>query len=312
MGTKNKAYFANNGDQKNIYSRHPSSVDAQLDILQKRGMYIDNYAFAKDFLEEVYFHRFLSYSVPFFVSGNSHQYHDGCKFSDVVQIYEFDSKLRLLILAAIEKIEISVRTQFINLSWKYGPHFYLDYKLFKDHKLLNDSIERIQYQIRVSNDLLVSEYYHRYQDPEMPPVWIAIELTTIGQLSKWLRNLKNIEDKESVSRRYELHFSLLQSILDNLTLIRNYSAHHTRIWNRHFDFECILDRQHSSLEHALCEGSRIYSVLLLMIYVLKSLGVDQEFYQNLVKLIEVYEINIEAMGFPANWQINFEAVMNAK
>lgn len=312
MGAKNKAYFTKGSDQKNIYSRHPSSVDAQIDILHKRGMYIDDYAFAKDFLEEVYFHRFLSYSVPFFVNGNSHQYQEGAKFSDVVKVYEFDSKLRLLILAAIEKIEISVRTQFINLSWKYGPHFYLDYKLFQDHKLLNDSIERIQYQIRVSNDLLVSEYYHRYQDPEMPPVWIAIELTTIGQLSKWLRNLKSIEDKESVSQRYELHFSLLQSILDNLTLIRNYSAHHTRIWNRHFDFECILNSQHNSLEHALCEGSRIYSVLLLMIYVLKSLGVDQEFYQNLTKLIEFYEVNIDAMGFPENWQANFQAVMNGQ
>lgn len=300
-------------DKKNIYSRHPSSVDAQLDTLMKRGMIIDDYAFAKDFLEEVYFHRFLSYSVPFFVTGNTHQYKEGSKFGDVVKIYEFDSKLRLLILSAIEKIEISVRTQFINLSWKYGPHFYLDYKLFRDHKLLNDSIERIQYQLKVSNDLLVSEYYHRYQDPEMPPVWIAIELTTIGQLSKWLRNLKHEEDKENVSRRYELHFSLLQSILDNLTLIRNFSAHHTRIWNRRFDFECGLnDTPHNSLVHALCEESRIYSVLLLIIHVLKSLGFDQEFFYDLSKLIEIYKVNIEAMGFPFNWQENFKAVMDAK
>ncbi|MBP7846810.1 MAG: Abi family protein [Burkholderiales bacterium] len=308
--TKTKSHAT--PEHKNIYTSHPSSVDGQISILRQRGMLIDDYAFAKDFLEEVYFHRLLSYSVPFFINGNPQQYQPGTKFSDVVKVYEFDSKLRLLILEAIEKIEISVRTQFINLSWKYGPHFYLDYKLFKDHKLLNDSIERIQYQLKVSRDLLVSEYYHRYHDPEMPPVWIAIELTTIGQLSKWLRNLKQVADKESIARRYKLHFSLLQSILDNLTLIRNYSAHHTRIWNRHFDFECILDEQHDTLEHALCEGSRIYSVLLLMLYVLKTLGIEQPFYQHLVKLIEVYDVNIAAMGFPENWQANFQAVIHAK
>lgn len=299
-------------EQRNIYLNPPVSVDDQIKILRNRGIVIDDYPFAKDFLEEVYFHRFLSYSVPFFMNGDSRRYQLGTKFSDVVKVYEFDSQLRQLILGAIEKIEISVRTQFINLSWKYGSHFYLNHKLFRDHRLLNDSIERIQYQIKAGHDLLVSEYYHRYNDPEMPPVWIAVELTSIGQLSKWLLNLKNSADKEAVARRYEIHYSVLQAILDNLTVIRNHSAHHTRIWNRHFSFECIVDESHQFLSHALCDGSRIYSVLLLITYILKTLGVEQPFYNKLVNLIKVYEININVMGFPDDWQINFENVMHGK
>lgn len=300
-------------EQRNIYLNPPASVDDQIKILRERGMIVDDYPFAKNFLEEVYFHRFLSYSVPFFLNGDSRHYQLGTKFGDVVKVYEFDSQLRQLILGAIEKIEISVRTQFINLSWKYGSHFYLNHKLFRDHRQLNDSIERIQYQIKAGHDLLVSEYYHRYNDPDMPPVWIAVELTSIGQLSKWLMNLKNVEDKEAISRRYDIHYSVLQAILDNLTIIRNHSAHHTRIWNRHFSFDCsVSSDRHQLLNHALCDGSRIYSVLFLITYVLKTLGLEQPFYKRLINLIQIYEIPIAAMGFPDNWQDNFSRIMHGK
>ncbi|MBX9599111.1 MAG: Abi family protein [Burkholderiales bacterium] len=299
-------------EQRNIYLTPPASVDDQIKILRSRGMLVDDYAYAKDFLEEVYFHRFLSYSVPFLANGDSRRYQLNTKFADVVKVYEFDSQLRSLLLDAIEKIEISVRTQFTNLSWKYGSHFYLNHKLFRDHRQLNDSIERIQFQIKSGHDLLVSEYYHRYNDPAMPPVWIAVELTTIGQLTKLFMNLKHAEDKEAVAQRYQIHYSVLQAIMDNLTLIRNYSAHHTRIWNRHFNFECSLDNQHQLISHALCDGSRMYSVLVLITYILKTLGVEQPFYKRLIGLISIYNINVDLMGFPSDWQDNFSILLHGK
>jgi len=299
-------------EQRNIYLNPPADVEDQIKILRNRGMIVDDYAYAKDFLEEVYFHRFLSYSVPFFADSTSRRYKLNTNFKDVVKVYEFDSRLRNMLLEAIEKIEISVRTQFINLSWKYGSHFYLKHKLFRDHKLLADSIEKLQYQIKASHDLLVSEYYHRYNDPDMPPVWIAVELTSIGQLSKWFMNLKNQEDKAAVAKRYQIHYSVLQSIMDNLTLIRNYAAHHNRIWNRNFTFECIIDDSHQSISHALCDGSRIYSVLILIVYVLRILGFHESFYKRLLGLIEIYNIDVTPMGFPENWREHFQDVMNGK
>lgn len=312
---KNKSNNLNDNtsdSKKNVYANSPSGVNEQIQILQSRGLIIDDYEFAKDFLEEVYFHRFLSYSVPFLVKGNSHRYQAGTKFSTVVKVYEFDSQLRLLILGAIEKIEISVRTQFINLSWKYGPHFYLSHKLFRDHKLLNDSIERIQYQMKASNDLLVNEYFSNYHDPQMPPVWSAVELVTIGQLSKWLMNLKHEEDKDAVAKRYKIHYSILQAILDNLTLIRNSAAHHTRVWNQHYNFTCIIDDRHQSISHALCDGNKIYGVLLLITYILKTLGMEQPFFNRLTELINIYEIDIAEMGFPNTWQQHFDDVIHGK
>lgn len=300
-----------------IYSKLPASVEEQILILKSRGMLINNERLAKIFLSENYFHRFLSYSVPFFESisnNNSKCYKKNVYFEDVVRVYEFDSKLRLLVLEAIEKIEISIKTQFIHLSWKYGAHFYLNHKLFKDHKLLNDSIERLQYQIRSSNDLLMNDYFAKYHDPEMPPVWVAMELISIGQLAKWLINLKNSDDKHEISKRYKLHYTVLQSVVDNLTQIRNYAAHHARIWNRHYNFiECVVEGHNTIIGDALCsDDNRIYSVLILITYILHFIGNDKDFVSKLVNNISLYQIDVNDMGFPYNWRHNFDEILNFK
>lgn len=298
-----------------IYAKLPSNVDEQILILKSRGMTVNDLTHAKKFLAENYFHRFLSYSVHFFEStlnNTSKLYRQNTDFKDVVKVYEFDSKLRLLILEAIEVIEISIKTQFIHLSWRYGAHFYLNHKLFRDHKLLNDSIERIQYQMRVSSDLLINEYFAKYHDPEMPPVWVAMDLISIGQLGKWLQNLKSEEDKKEVARRYKLHYSVLQAVVNNLTHIRNYAAHHARIWNHHYDFaECVIAGHKSMVENVLCSvDNKIYGLLILIIYILHQIGDARNFVRDLVNYITIYNIDINAMGFPDTWRQNFNDILN--
>jgi abortive infection bacteriophage resistance protein len=175
--------------------------------------------------------------------------------------------------------------------------------------LLNDSIERIQYQLDASNDLLVNEYFHRYQAPLMPPVWIAIELTSIGQLSKWLVNLRKVEDKEQISSRYHLHYRTLQSILDNLTLIRNYAAHHNRIWNLHYHLDYVFSEHESAFTAKIAHCDRIFGILVLICYLLKASRAEHEFFSQLTALLNKYQINTKLMGFPADWNEVFEEVL---
>ncbi len=298
------------------YDKLPSSIDEQLNILRRRGMVIDNESMAREFLSEHYFYRFLNYSVPFFATksaNNDKRYVERTKFSDVLRVYNFDSKLRLLILEYIEQIEISVKTQFIHLSWKYGPHFYLNRKLFKDRKIYNDSLERIEYQTRVSSDLLINEYLVRYDSPDIPPIWSAVEMMSIGQFAKWYTNLKSEDDKEEIAKHYKLHHTVLQAILENFTLIRNYSAHYARIWNRHYDFSfCIRDEKYKLIHDLLCEdGDSIYIILLLMTYMLNELEVSDRFVQDLTNMINKYQINVSSMGFASNWQDVFKEVQRA-
>ena len=49
------------------------------------------------------------------------------KFSHVLELYDFDRAVRLLILDAIEKLEVALRTAITNpLAEQHGPHWYLD------------------------------------------------------------------------------------------------------------------------------------------------------------------------------------------
>lgn len=296
--------------EPNIYNKLPVTINAQIDILTTRGMLITNIPLARKFLQENYFHRFISYSVVFFESktiNNSKKYIPGTTFEQVLDVYNFDSFLRELILHSIEKIEISIKTRFVELSHKYGAHFYLNHKHFKDHKLLNDSIERIQYQLKMNHELLVDSYCYHYNDPLMPPVWSAMEMVSIGQLGKWILNLKRVEDRQAVAEHYKLHYTVLQAVVDNLTLIRNNAAHHARIWNQHYEFiECVDAGHHELICDVLSRSNgKIYGVLALILHILTVLDDAHIFLDKLSSMIQKYDINVNEMGFPANWQNNF-------
>ena len=60
------------------------------------------------------------------------QFRQGTTLDMVRDRYEFDREIRALILVAVERLEVAIRTVICNfLSLKYSPHWYLDSKLFK-------------------------------------------------------------------------------------------------------------------------------------------------------------------------------------
>ncbi|XXG32323.1 MAG: Abi family protein [Ferrovum myxofaciens] len=73
------------------------------------------------------YYRLRAYWLPFETTlpGGEHQFRTGTTFSDVIGIYQFDRALRLLLLDAIERIEISlcVRAGQITFSqlWRICP-----------------------------------------------------------------------------------------------------------------------------------------------------------------------------------------------
>ncbi len=56
---------------------------------------------------------------------------DAFSFDALRQYYEFDRELRLLVIGAIDRIEVAVRTSMSNvLSLKHGAHWFLVKNLF--------------------------------------------------------------------------------------------------------------------------------------------------------------------------------------
>ncbi len=176
------------------YSKPPLTIDDQITLLTSRGMVIPDLDRARRYLSHISYFRLRGYWIPFEqpASAPAHHFRDHTTFDDVLNLYIFDRKLRLLILEAIERVEVSFRAHFANeLGVAFGSHCYLDSSLFRNRKLHQDLILSLEKEIDRSTELFIEHYCATYDDPVLPPVWAAAEVMSFGQLSLWFKNLKN-------------------------------------------------------------------------------------------------------------------------
>jgi len=113
----------------------------------------------------------------------------------------------LLLLDAIERIEISIRTQwayyFAELS---GPHAHLDPHLSKNNEWHVKNIAQSQKELARSDGLFIKHYQNTYTFPGEPC--------------------------NKIARAYPLDYAVLVSFIEYLAYLRNLCANHSRVWNR--------------------------------------------------------------------------------
>ena len=131
-------------------------------------------------------------------------------------------------------------------------------------------------------------------------------------MSKWYANLAKTEDKEKIADTYNIDYGVLEYFLHNLTLIRNYCAHHNRIWNRKF---LLITTRRPKKPKALDKAfqpnnKRIYNIIILITYLLKQLDHDRSWFDSLKDLIGKYQVNTDLMGFPDTWEDKLQAIIH--
>lgn len=91
---------------------------------------------ARHYLTHINYYRLRAYWLPFETepaNGDDHAFVADTNFETILAIYVFDRDLRLLLLDAIERIEISLRTTLAqHLATAYGPFAHDDGTHFKD------------------------------------------------------------------------------------------------------------------------------------------------------------------------------------
>lgn len=90
-------------------------------LLQSRGLTVNDPAKAERYLEYIGYYRLSAYMYPLLqMPKELHQYKQDTSFDQVMTLYRFDKKLRLLIFNEIEKIEVAVRRdKLLNLLADY-------------------------------------------------------------------------------------------------------------------------------------------------------------------------------------------------
>ena len=139
------------------------SITDQITLLKQRGMLFRDETAAPHFLENISYYRLKGYWWDMQEDYNLHTLKPMTYFEDVVDRYNFDRHLRLILFDAIERIEIGLRTKLIyHLAMKYGGLWYLDSALFESRMItLSDGTVKTIHQNTLDD---LKKEFHRSQE----------------------------------------------------------------------------------------------------------------------------------------------------
>lgn len=283
-------------------------LNAQIALLRERGLTISDEARARHYLRFIGYYRLAGYALPFQVDYNAdgqHRFLDGVCFNDILDLYVFDRKLRLLVMDAVERIEVAFRSQFSQtMSELHGPHWFMNPSHFQPRYDHADFIDRIKKEIghddkkAAMRQTFIKHYYDKYGDPELPPAWMVFEVLSFGTVSLAYKNLAR-QKQRPVAKAFELPSEVLSSWLHAISYVRNVAAHHQRLWNRVYTIKPMQANQYAD---ELREGTRFYAQAVAIEVLLKTISPDTQWCQKLATLFSEHpKVQIGRLGFPADW-----------
>ena len=292
------------------FNKPATSISDQVALLKRRGLLVNHVASAERCLKLISYYRLRPYWLPFEIRaqhGDDHAFREGSTFEDVVTLYRFDQQLRRLVLDGIEPVEVALRAQWAHhMAMTHGPHGYLDKSLYKNESRYWIAVSELTKQFGRSKDEFAEHYRSTYTSPLLPPVWMATEVMSFGQLSGWIRNFKHPRDRQAITRAFGLNERVFTSFCGQLQDVRNICAHHGRLWNKRFGYTIRLPRQPLELAQVVkgAEQRRLHNTLAILNHLLGAVAPETPWREHIVQLINNYPLvdPVHGMGFPADWR----------
>lgn len=291
------------------FNKASLTIAQKIAHLQAAGMAIADVPTAEHWLRHVSYYRLSAYWLPF---ENPKQqagprFQAGTDFDTVIALYQFDRKLRLLVLDAIERIEVAIRGGWAyGLAHQGGPHGYLNAALYSDRKQFHQNLSRLARNVGSSPETYIDHYRRTYDDPAMPPAWMVAEMMSFGELSRWVSSLSSRALRNQIAAPLALDEKVMVPLLKHLSTVRNTCAHHGRLWNRGFLIRPLLPHKPAdvaaTVEPPTQGPALLYNSLVLITFLLKQVDPASLWKHDLRALIATHPTgNLGAMGFPAGW-----------
>jgi abortive infection bacteriophage resistance protein len=325
-----------------MYTKPYRSVTDQIALLESRGMAITDKAAASACLQRIGYYRLSGYWYPFRRSHIStspptgtplldpftgrpkvvveDDFRPGTTFQQVMDLYVFHKRLRLLFLDAIERVEVALRVDIALLIGARDPQAHRDPNQLHGNfsKRVNSRtgqtdfatwLARLDETFGRSKEEFVKHFKAKYGG-EMPPIWIAIELWDFGMLSVFLGGMK-VADQSQLALRYGLpRADLLTSWCRNINNVRNICAHHSRLWNRSPADQISPPKtgEVAELDHLSTDRvaqTRIYATAAILHFLLKSINPGSSWANRLKQLCAAFPSSTATQlvhaGFHKNW-----------
>lgn len=308
--------------------------EAQLKLLADRGLDVPDETEALRLLKFVGYYRLGAYIYPFRVplplseqrlksrvQMRSDAIAAGTSLEDVDALRLFDADLRLMVLEALEDIEIAIGALIVDVIARediYGHtrREFLDPRATSRIRQSEQTDEfdlwmkrYTQLQWSARHEQFAIHHLQAYGEPF--PVWIAMQFLDFGALTK-LYGLLRPRHQNSVAATLGIKGgSLLESWGRQLNYVRNVAAHNNRLWNRVLTYKVAKfnpvqvgpELQHTS---DLQPRDKIYVPLSVIAYLIKSIDPNTTWPSRMRELILAFPISGALspqanMGFPADW-----------
>ncbi|RAZ67302.1 Abi family protein [Planococcus maitriensis] len=175
--------------------------DEQLAILKSRGLVIEDEAAARRVLSRDNYYALIDgYKEPFLERDETknpygeEMYEAGTAFNHILALYQFDRKLRLLLLSELLKFERSIKSK---LAYRFSERFpevdsFLDSANYSPDNIhfherdritatLNNLIESHRKRHRVRYPEL-REFYEKHKNL---PLWVLVNFLSLGQITNF-------------------------------------------------------------------------------------------------------------------------------
>jgi abortive infection bacteriophage resistance protein len=293
-----------------MFAKKAKTIQEQIEKLQERGLQIAKPHIAEKYLRNISYYRLGEYWYVMQEDKEKHIFKPNSTFDDVIALYNFDAELRLLLFDVIEKIEISLRTKLIyHLSLEFDPWWFQNFELFTDSRALVKTLASLEDEIARTKDQSIKKHLKTHKDDKrFPPAWKSLEQTSFGSLSKLYGNLKHKTDsKDAIAKELgAVNHTYLPSWLQSIAQIRNFCAHHTRLWNKNLPgtVKLLSKPPNNWIEDVpkQHEFSKLYIHMCLMKYMLNTIK-PNDFTERLNMLFKKYpNVDPNALGMKENWQ----------
>ena len=284
------------------------TFQAQLELIKKRNLIVEDDSFALDYLQRnsyyhlnLYFKRLQKPTGAIDDQGTEEvEFLEGTTFDDIVRIHEDDCKLRGFVLQLLQPIEIRLRTIIsYDLGIKYGSLvFYIDPPYHDATKIvrLREQFDRL-IQVEGGNPI-VQHHVHKYQGEF--PLYAILELTSFSFLKNYFYSLDWALQNQIAKTYFQQQNAIkLKNWLQCLCDLRNICAHHNYLYTRLFD------ATPKFINRSILEGGQ--KKTLFAYFVVMGYLSEPEFWKNTLDELDEYNkktdcLRVESYGFGPDWK----------
>lgn len=258
--------------------KRATTVDEQIEILESRGLHIEDKEKAKEILQDVGYYRLGFYLFPFEKSyptlkNRTHEYKNGASFEDAVSLYYFDFDLRLLLSRYLNRIEIAFRTELVYyLSNKYKENsiWFAD-KSILDKQYVAD-FEKKVYTSDFRRYPSIRRHHQAYPNDRFAPAWKTLEFMTFGAVLKLYENLKEKEDRIHIANKFGVRqIVTFENYMHTIRQVRNACAHGLLL----YDLQLIKAIRKGPAKSSPSERNNLIGALKVIKYIMSYISVNR-------------------------------------